>query len=113
MNLLKKLYTPIKDKPLRGLVFFVWIIWLAVQLCFISADGGDASINQNDFITEGLYSFQLRNYINHGVFRLDDGDYFFKTPLLSGYLFTPFYLFGTKLIVGRLSVFIGFAIALL
>lgn len=53
---------------------------------------------------EGLYSMQIRNFINHGELSFKNSDGFIKTPLFSGIIYLPFKVFGTKLIVARLTV---------
>jgi hypothetical protein len=53
---------------------------------------------------EGLYTCQIRNFINHNDLTLNKSDGFIKTPLFGAVLFIPFKIFGTKLLVGRLFV---------
>lgn len=53
---------------------------------------------------EGLNTCQIRNFVNHDDLTFSKSDNFVKTPLFGAILFIPFKIFGTQLLVGRLSI---------
>ncbi|MFH0759198.1 MAG: hypothetical protein V2B15_18060 [Bacteroidota bacterium] len=56
---------------------------------------------------EGLNSFQIRNYVNHHDLTFRKSDNFVKTPLFGAFLFVPFRIFGTKWVIGRLTILLS------
>ena len=87
---------------------------LLLQLPFLHSDPDYfLSIGRDAFTDEGLNTSQLRNYINYGYLDLNECDNMIKTPLFNVVLFLPLKLFGTHLIVARLTLLILFIIALL
>ena len=64
------------------------------------SDSGSRDANTD----EGQNSCQIRNYVNHNNITLKKSDNLIKTPLFGAILYLPFKFFGTKLLVGRLSV---------
>ncbi|MFH1120583.1 MAG: hypothetical protein V1775_12235 [Bacteroidota bacterium] len=86
-------------------VFRVLIVLvLLTHLPFLNADPDSlVSLNTRGAWTdEGLYTAQLRDFINHGTFYLYNNNGFIITPVLQILLF-PFYsISGTNIIVGRM-----------
>jgi hypothetical protein len=70
---------------------------------FLNADPDSlVSLNTRGAWTdEGLYTAQLRDFINHGIFDLYNNNGFIITPVLQLILFPVYYFFGTDLVVGR------------
>lgn len=72
---------------------------------FVLADPDiDISTSRDANTDEGLNSCQIRNFVNHQELTLNKSDNFVKTPLFGGILFIPLKIFGTSLLVGRLTV---------
>src|ERR1051325_7282945 len=71
------------------------------------------SIGRDAFTDEGLSTSQLRNFINHGYFNLNECDNAIKTPLFNLILFLPLKFFGTHLIVARITILLVLIVALL
>lgn len=79
------------------------LLLLLFHLPFLGADPDSlVSLNTRGAWTdEGLFTAQLRDYINHGTLNLYNSNGFILTPVLNAILF-PFYeLFGTNIITGR------------
>jgi hypothetical protein len=78
---------------------------VALHFPFLQADpDSQISWSRGANTDEGLYSMQVRNFINHGDLTFKNSDGLLKTPLFSATLYLPFKLFGTRLVVGRLTV---------
>jgi len=99
----------VKESTVRkynlALAVITALFLIAMHFPFLQADpdyyiSGSRGANTD----EGLYSLQIRNFINHGDFSFKKSDGLLKTPLFSAVLYLPFKLFGTNLIVGRLTV---------
>ncbi len=87
------------------LIFLMGIMAIAIQVPFLQADPDMVISESRDANTdEGQYTNQIRNYINHNDLSLKKSDVLVKTPILSAILFIPFKIFGTRLIVGRLTI---------
>lgn len=87
-----------------------WMLLLFIvvlQIPFLDADPDlYLSHSRDAHSDEGLNTIQLRNYINHGYLDPWECDNLMKNPLFNVILFLPFKIFGTKLLVGRLTVLI-------
>ncbi len=97
----------LKENGVKRLLFFAVVLgWFLSHIPFLSADA-DIHIrtggSRGSWSDEGLYTSQVRNYINHGLFDLLESDAVLKTPLLSAYLYLPFIGFGTSLEVARVA----------
>ncbi len=78
---------------------------LILQIPFLQADPDlFLSHSRDAHSDEGLNTIQLRNYINHGYLDPWECDNLMKNPLFNLILFLPFKIFGTKLLVARLTV---------
>lgn len=89
------------------LTFIIGIVMLLLTIPFILADPDiDISSSRDANTDEGLNSCQIRNAVNHGDLTLYKSDNFVKTPLFGGILFVPLKVFGTSLLIGRLTVFL-------
>jgi hypothetical protein len=87
------------------LIFLTGFLVFTLHLPFISADPDqNISDSRGPNTDEGLNTFQIRNYINHGDLTFEKSDNFIKTPLFGVMLFFPFQLFGTYLSVARITV---------
>lgn len=87
---------------------------VALHLPFLQADP-DGLLNwgsRSAYTDEGLYTSQIRNYINHGSFDINETDGFAKAPLFSAYLLPFLAIFGTHLWVARLAILLFFATTL-
>jgi len=92
----------------------VLVIVLLLHLPFIHADPDSKLCCSRDaFNAEGLNSFQIRNYINQGYFSWYEGDNLVKMPFFNLLLFFSLKIFGTHLIVARLTVLVSILICLI
>ena len=91
----------------------ILLLFLA-HLPFLNADP-DALVDpttRSPWTDEGLYSSQIRSYVDHGVFDMEENSALVLSPLFS-FIQLPFYLvFGTKLIVLRMIVLLATVITL-
>src|SRR3972149_7748936 len=86
-----------------GILIFIPVILF--QIPFINSDPDiEISTSRDANTDEGLYSSQIRNYINHNNLTFKHNSCFVITPVFGAFLYIPFKLFGTKLVVGRLSI---------
>lgn len=90
------------------------MLLLLLQLPFLQADpdGLLAWHSRGAYTDEGLYTSQIRNYLNHGSFNINETDGFAKAPLFSAYLLPYFVALGTHLWVARLAILLFFAFTL-
>ncbi len=91
----------------KGYIFslVLWIILFFLHTPFITADPDiNLSIGRDAHTDEGLYSYQVRNFINHGSWTLHSSDCLLKTPLFELLLLPPLGIFGTKRAVARIFV---------
>lgn len=87
------------------LALILGIIPIALQFPFLFSDPDiNISTSRGANIDEGLYTCQVRNFVNHGDLTFDKGDCVVKNPLYSALLIPPFEIFGTTLVVGRLTI---------
>src|SRR5438067_9036534 len=85
------------------------VFLIIIQLPFLRADPDIKMCCFRDaFEAEGLTASQLRNYINEGYLSLTESDKLLKLALFNLILFLPLKIFGTHLIVARLTVLIVF-----
>lgn len=90
------------------------ILVIALQYPFLLADPDiNISTSRGANTDEGLYTCQIRNYINQGELGMNDTDGLVKTPLLSGVLYPSFSLFGISKKVARSTVLISFLLLFL
>ncbi len=99
----------IKNKVINFLQQHLWwmlLLFLVIlQLPFLNADPDlYLSHSRDAHSDEGLNTIQLRNYINHRYLSAWECDNLMKNPLFNLVLFLPFKIFGTKLLVGRLTI---------
>jgi hypothetical protein len=88
--------------------------WFALHLFFISADPGlHLGPGRDAWTDEGLYTAQLRNYLNTGHFNLEENPTFFKTPFFNVILLPFFLLMGNQLYAARLGVLVFTMLALI
>jgi hypothetical protein len=81
------------------------LLLVILQVPFLNADPDlFLSHSRDAHSDEGLNTIQLRNYVNHGYLDPWECDNLMKNPLFNLILFLPFTIFGTKLIVARLTV---------
>ncbi|MCK9613452.1 MAG: hypothetical protein M0R16_11275 [Bacteroidales bacterium] len=84
------------------------ILYFFLHFPFLKCDPDtlvDPTIYMRDAWTdEGLYSSQIRNYVDHGTFSMTENSTFVRGPLFNVIQYPFFSIFGTKLIVGRLIV---------
>lgn len=86
------------------LVLFLIGLLFLTHLPFLNADP-DTMVSLNTrgaWTDEGLYTAQLRDFINHGHLELYNNNGFIVTPGFQLMLWPVFYLFGTDIVVGRL-----------
>jgi hypothetical protein len=89
------------------------ILLFLSHLPFLTSDPDSAiSFSRGPFTDEGLNTIQVRNLINHGYLDLDECDNLLKTPLFGATVGIPMYLFGTSLLVARLTVLLLIALIL-
>jgi len=88
------------------LLAFIWgLMLMALQFPFLFSDPDiNISTSRGANIDEGLYTCQVRNLVNHGDLTFENGDCVVKNPLYSALLIPPFKVFGTTLVVGRLTI---------
>ncbi|MBL7905494.1 MAG: hypothetical protein JNL22_10780 [Bacteroidales bacterium] len=114
----KKSKKSFSDNRLFRFIFPVFLLMIAAlflsHLPFLKADP-DTMVSLNTrgaWTDEGLYTAQLRDYINHGHLKLYNNNGFIVTPGFQLLLLPFFYLFGTDIVVGRLFTLL-FTIAVL
>jgi len=89
------------------------VLLLLLHLPFLHADPDYfLSFSRDAFTDEGLNTSQVRNYINHGYLDLNECDNMIKSPLFNLLLFLPLKIFGTHLIVARITVLFCLLISL-
>lgn len=89
----------------RHLWWMLLLLLVILQIPFLNADPDlFLSHSRDAHSDEGLNTIQLRNYINHGYLDPWECDNLMKNPLFNVILFLPFKIFGTKLLVARLTV---------
>ncbi|MBK6965653.1 MAG: hypothetical protein IPH20_17445 [Bacteroidales bacterium] len=93
----------LSDKRIRLVLWILMALLFLAHLPFLNADPDSLlSLNTRGAWTdEGLYTAQLRDFINHGSFDLYNNNGFIITPVLQIILFPFYYIFGTDIIVGR------------
>src|SRR5947207_12380290 len=92
-----------------SLYFFLYILLIFLtHLPFLNADPHvHIALNSVDaFTDEGLYSCQLRNFINHGYLNIKESDGLLKAPLFNIVLALPLFVFGTHLYIARLAILV-------
>jgi hypothetical protein len=104
----------LSDKRVRLVLWLLMALLLIAHLPFLNADPDSLlSLNTRGAWTdEGLYTAQLRDFINHGSFDLYNNNGFIITPVLQIILSPFYYIFGTDIIVGR-AVALMFTIGVL
>ena len=106
----------IKDYRMKRIyLYIVFILLLFLQLPFLQSDP-DKMVDidkRGAWTDEGLYSSQVRNYINGHGFDIDENSTLIRGPVF-GLIQYPFLsVFGSKLIVSRLVVLLFTIITLL
>jgi hypothetical protein len=96
----------------RTAQLLIIILFLSHLPFIISDPDKEISFSRGPFTDEGLNTIQVRNLINHGYLSFKECDNLLKTPLLAITLALPFLVFGTKLIVARLTILILVLLAL-
>jgi hypothetical protein len=98
-------------EPVKAFRYFILFLLLvfALHLPFLDADPHvKIAFNSVDaFTDEGLYTSQLRNFINHGYLDVRESDALIKSPLFNALLAVPLWIFGTHLPVARLTVLLA------
>lgn len=87
-------------------IFLLWGILFASHLFFIHSDA-DVNLSpgsRGPWTDEGLYTAQIRNFVNNGDLTFSESPCLIYTPLFSGMLFIPYELFGTTMFVSRITV---------
>jgi len=94
---------PFSEKKIRLVLWPMLALLFLAHLPFLDADPDSLlSLNTRGAWTdEGLYTAQLRDFINHGSFDLYNNNGFIITPVLQIILYPFYYIFGTDIIVGR------------
>jgi len=92
-----------------GLLPFMLLLYLAVQVPFLNADPHTdiAPTSRDAYTDEGLNTSQVINRVNHGHWVIDECDNLIKTPLFSLWLFPAYSLFGTSAAVGHMWLLLG------
>ena len=85
-------------------IYIILLLLFISHLPFLNADPDSlADINTRGAWTdEGLYTSQIRNWINHYPFSMTENTVFVRGPLYNIIQIPFFAIFGTKLIVSRL-----------
>jgi hypothetical protein len=98
-----------------GWIFILLVVVLGTaHLPFIPADPDhDISYSRGPFTDEGLNTIQLRNFLDHGYLDINECDNLLKTPLFNALLTLPMAIFGTNLMVARLTVLMILLLTLL
>jgi 4-amino-4-deoxy-L-arabinose transferase-like glycosyltransferase len=98
----------------KWLPYGIIILLFLLHLPFLTADPD----TQTDLHTrgawtdEGLYSSQVRNFLNTGTFEVKENSTFVRGPLYNVIQLPFFYFFGSGLVVSRLIVLISLLLAL-
>lgn len=100
------------NTQLRHYLFL--LLFFVLQWPFLEADPDRLLVDGRGANTdEGLNTAQVRNYIHHGNQTLFQSDNLIKTPLFSALLYLPFSVFGTSLLVARITVLLSVCLLLL
>lgn len=94
-------------RGIQSYLLFILLLtgWLVLHLFFLSADPGvHIGPSRDAWTDEGIYTAQIRNYVNHGQLNIQENPAFFKSPVFSLLLYFPFKLAGTYLETARFSV---------
>jgi hypothetical protein len=94
------------ENRVRLVLWVLMALLFLAHLPFLNADPDSlVSLNTRGAWTdEGLFTAQLRDFINNGGFDLYNNNGFILTPVLQLILFPFYYFFGTDLVVGRVVV---------
>lgn len=107
-------FMPVNNKK-WWIVFFVLLgLSFLAHLPFMKADPDvNLSFSRGPWTDEGLYSVQVRNYINTGDLTFYKTDGFVKTPGFSVIQFISYKVFGISLVKGRMTVLLLFSLILI
>lgn len=90
----------------KGILLLIFAV-AALHVPFLNADPDHSiSFSRDAFTDEGLYTSQVRNYINTGTFNINESDAALKTPLFSLLMYAAFTIFGVSLTTARLVVLV-------
>jgi len=85
--------------------YFVILFFFITQIPFLQADADlNLSHSRGAWTDEGLYTLQLRNWLNTGIWNLHETDAFLRAPLFNALLLPSFLLAGTGWLVARLTI---------
>ncbi|MFC2111065.1 hypothetical protein ACFLQ5_01295 [Bacteroidota bacterium] len=96
-------------------LFIVVILLLLMQIPFLKADP-DKLVDvctRGAWTDEGLYTSQIRNFVNGYEFDIEGNNTFVRGPVFNIIQLPFFYIFGAKLIVSRLIVLLSSILVLL
>lgn len=94
----------------RGLLSYILFTgsllgWFLLHWIFLSSDPGvHIGPSRDAWTDEGIYTAQVRNFVNFGRMDIEENPTFFKTPLFGVFLVPFFYLFGTRIEVARMAI---------
>jgi len=85
---------------------FIIVIYFILQLPFLNADPDKRvdPLMRHAWTDEGLYSSQIRNFVDQGSFDIKENSTFVRGPVFNLIQLPFFYFFGTSLLTGRLIV---------
>lgn len=96
---------------MRSLIAHKWFPYLILlfffitQIPFLQADADlNLSHSRGAWTDEGLYTLQLRNWLNTGIWNLHETDAFLRAPLFNALLLPSFLVAGTGWLVARLTI---------
>ncbi len=116
MHLLPSIKKNFWGSRISSAICLLLLLLLVIShLPFLSADAQQCVPfeSRGSWSDEGIYTIQIRNFINHGSFSATENDAFLKSPLLSAFLIVPFYLAGTEMEIARFSVLATVTLSLL
>ncbi|MBX7205652.1 MAG: hypothetical protein K1X81_09540 [Bacteroidia bacterium] len=96
---------------MRSVIAHKWFPYLVILFFFIAQIPflqSDADVNlshsRGAWTDEGLYTLQLRNWLNTGMWNLHETDAFLRAPLFNALLLPSFLIAGTDWLVARLTI---------
>ena len=85
--------------------YIVILVFFIAQFPFIEADADmHLSHSRGAWTDEGLYSLQIRNWLNTGFWNISETDAFLRAPLFNVILLPSFWMFGTSWLAARFTI---------
>lgn len=85
--------------------YIVILVFFVAQFPFIDADADmHLSHSRGAWTDEGLYTLQIRNWLNTSIWNMSETDAFLRAPLFNALLLPSFWVFGTSWLAARFTI---------